>query len=495
LKLTNSYLFNELKLKGSLIPIGVVCLLAYIAKLAYGSVIGGATDDFILISEGLNFDYSFYVSQGRWAVAFISTLLAPLELDYIGGKNLFGIIYAIQIAFSMLILIRFLNSRTGKYFEIILLGIATLHPYLGEIFTYRHATMINSLSFSYPAMAVGYILLYNKRYRLLGIPLIIWALSGYQVVFSMIMVFIPIQILSNLLKGRDITDILKKMAIPLGLLVGTLLLYVLTNRFILNIMDIPASPRSAFLGLGDLNVRFTQILTLAQRTFISNEAIALSVPKWILLALLLSLLVTILAKKNPSKKYNMAKILCIPLLLISAIGIIGPAMLLDVWWSTPRVLSNIGFFWALVLLLFIYEIGEKKALLIPLGLVLLSFIYSNNRILADQQRMNFLDFHKSNRIVVQLEQIDGFQEKRILFFRENEIIHSHGPSTKYMDLNISALYPGWSRLSMLEYVSGYRFTPATTQDEITIKEKHKTLPSFPSKGSIFCEGEIIVIQL
>ena len=108
LKLTNSYLFNELKLKGSLIPIGVVCLLAYIAKLAYGSVIGGATDDFILISEGLNFDYSFYVSQGRWAVAFISTLLAPLELDYIGGKNLFGIIYAIQIAFSMLILIRFL---------------------------------------------------------------------------------------------------------------------------------------------------------------------------------------------------------------------------------------------------------------------------------------------------------------------------------------------------------------------------------------------------
>ena len=224
------------------------------------------------------------------------------------------------------------------------MGIATLHPYLGEIFTYRHATMINSLSFSYPAMAVGYILLYNKRYRLLGIPLIIWALSGYQVVFSMIMVFIPIQILSNLLKGRDITDILKKMAIPLGLLVGTLLLYVLTNRFILNIMDIPASPRSAFLGLGDLNVRFTQILTLAQRTFISNEAIALSVPKWILLALLLSLLVTILAKKNPSKKYNMAKILCIPLLLISAIGIIGPAMLLDVWWSTPRVLSNIGFF-------------------------------------------------------------------------------------------------------------------------------------------------------
>lgn len=495
MKRTHSFLFNELKLKDAWKPIGIACLLAYIAKLAYGSVIGGATDDFILISEGLNFDYSFYVSQGRWAVALISTLLAPLELDYIGGKNLFGVIYAIQIAFSMLILIRFLNLKTNKYFEVILLGIATLHPYLGEIFTYRHATMINSLCFSYPAMAVGYILLYNKRYRLWGIPLIIWALSGYQVVFSMILVFIPIQVLSALLKGKDIQDMLKKMAIPLSLLLGTLILYVLTNRLILNIADIPASPRSAFLGLGDLNVRFTQIFTLAQRTFISNEAIALSVPKWILLAILFVLLASILVKKKASQNLTQSKVLCIPLILVSAIGIIGPAMLLDVWWSTPRVLSNIGFFWALVLLLFIHEMGNKKLIYIPLGLVLVSFIYSNNRIMADQQRMNFLDFHKSNRIVMQLEEIDRFQEKRILFLRQNELMYSKGPSTMYMDLNISALYPAWSRLSMLEYVSGYQFKPATAQDETKIKEKYKTRPSYPSKGSIFCDEDIIVIQL
>lgn len=494
MKLNNSFLFKELNLKDSLVPLSVACLLAYIAKLSYGTVLGASTDDFLLISQGPQFDYSFYQSQGRWAVAFISKLLAPLELDYIGGKHLFGIIYALQIAFSMLILIRFLKIKTGKYVEILLLGIATLHPYLSEIFTYRHATMINSLCFSYQAMAIGYMLLYQKTCRLWGIPLIIWALSGYQVVFSMILVFIPFQILNELLRGKTVKETLNKMAVPLGLLGGSLVLYVLINRMLLGFYGIPASPRSAFLPLSEWNERIAQILTLAQRTFISNEAVALSIPKWILLALLALLLIFVFTKKKGGK-YTLSKVLIIPLLFISAIGIIGPALFLDVWWSTPRVLSNIGFFWALVMLLLIRELDDKKVLYVPLGIILLCFMYSNNRILADQQRINFLDFNKSNRIVAQIEAIDNFQEKRILFLRQKELMYSKGPSTMYMDLNISALYPAWSRLYMLEYVSGYQFTQATAEDKLMIKKKHKTIPSFPSKGSIFYEGDVIVIQL
>jgi len=493
LKLKNSFLFKELKLENSLIPIAVVCILAYIAKLSYGLVMGGSTDDFFLVSQQFQFEYPFYMSQGRWVVVFISKILAPLELDWVGGKNVFGIFYAVQIAFSMLILMRALDIKTGKYMEITILAIATLHPYLAEIFTYRHATMINSLCLSYPAMTIGYILLFNKRYRWIGVPLIIWALSGYQVVLSMVLVFIPIQFLNEVIQGKKVKATIQKMVIPVAMLLGSLIIYILLNRLLLSLTGTTPDTRTAFLELNLLGDRITQISELLQRIFIQNESIALLFPKWILLILLITLYGFILSKKQPG--IRSAIVLFLPLILISTICIIGPSILLKIWWSTPRVLSNVGFFWALIILLLVREMGQRSVLFAALGTVLFGFIYSNNRMMADQQRINFLDFQKSNRIIAQVEKIDRFQEKRILFLRQNEIMYTKGASTMYMDINISALYPAWSRLHMLQYASGYTLTSANAVDELQIKEKHKTIPSFPAQGSIFVDGDIIVIQL
>lgn len=64
-----------------------------------------------------------------------------------------------------------------------------------------------------------------------------------------------------------------------------------------------------------------------------------------------------------------------------------------------------------------------------------------------------------------------------------------------MDMNISSFYPAWSRVQLLEFVSGYDFQTASYEEEKEIVEKFPERKSYPQQGSIFEYKDIIVIQL
>lgn len=477
-------------------PLLFTCFLAFIAKSSLVGPLNNAVDDYFHISNGFNLDGKLSLSQGRWGQALLFYITSFFNLDYSGASPLFSMLYSLQIAFSIQLLIRSFNIKIDKWLEAFILATATLHPYFCEIFTFKVTMMALALSFSYPAMSIGYLLLSEKKVirKIIGMTLIIWSLANYQVGLNVILIFIPFQFILVWEKEIDIYSTLKKVGTHVTLFIASVLAYFLSNMLLLKVIGIKSVSRATPIQISQLQERFNQIIDLYSQIFFKNEAISSSFAKWILI-LLLFILLGVVVKHFINKKRKL--VLFIPfvfMIIVGALAILGPSSILSIWWPVPRILSGIGFFWALTILLLVFYSNQSKILYIPLFFILLSFTYNNNRVLSDQKRINFIDYNKANRIVSQIETLSNFKNKKLLIFQGN-YAYSKGIGTNHMDMNISSFYPAWSRVQLLEFVSGYDFQTASYEEEKEIVEKFPERKSYPQQGSIFEYKDIIVIQL
>jgi hypothetical protein len=140
-----------------------------------------------------------------------------------------------------------------------------------------------------------------------------------------------------------------------------------------------------------------------------------------------------------------------------------------------------------------------KLLLLALITSTMSHISMNHNIASDQAYLNFLDRSKAQRILSELEKIDGFKTKRLYIHQRPDCwVNEYNIKTNVGDMNLSAFCASWSKYKLLEYVAGYPITPTNNNDNLYIDSLYQTIneqekPLWPHKKGIWVNDSIIAI--
>jgi hypothetical protein len=119
----------------------------------------------------------------------------------------------------------------------------------------------------------------------------------------------------------------------------------------------------------------------------------------------------------------------------------------------------------------------------------------SNQILADQQNINELDKMKANRIISRLENLPNFGNVKFLHIAGGSWSYPTQIRTTQGDLNISAFYPDYSKVSLLTTVSGYTFETATGPKAVFGKQYCNSKQPWPDTESITIDDDLAVICL
>lgn len=123
-------------------------------------------------------------------------------------------------------------------------------------------------------------------------------------------------------------------------------------------------------------------------------------------------------------------------------------------------------------------------MLVLSGFIVLSFIGTNNHIFQDQVRVNLRDIAKANRIISRLEAMPDFTQIAGVIVVGGQWTYLSPLKTVQGDMNISALFAEWSKLPLLNEVSGYNLQSAPP----AVMEKAKgyclTAPKWPSAQAV-----------
>jgi hypothetical protein len=109
--------------------------------------------------------------------------------------------------------------------------------------------------------------------------------------------------------------------------------------------------------------------------------------------------------------------------------------------------------------------------------------------------LNSWDAMKANRIVTRLEQNPAFQQVQTIFISGGKWAYPAHLRTIQGDLNISAFYPGYTKLPLLIEASGYNFKPATKEQKVQGEQVCKQVAPWPSPESVSILGNLAVICL
>jgi hypothetical protein len=211
---------------------------------------------------------------------------------------------------------------------------------------------------------------------------------------------------------------------------------------------------------------------------------------------------------NNARKFNtvFSKILLaigvIALVFISLLSTAISGLFLEVWWMVPRMITGFGLFTMLIFTI-AFQVNTSaiihKLLLLILIITTVSHINLNHQIANDQAYLNYLDRSKAQRMLNNLEQIDGFKTKRLYIHQRPDCwVNEYNIKTNVGDMNFSAFCASWSKYKILEYVAGYSITPTNINDNLYIDSLYQTInehekPIWPHKNGIWVNDSIIAI--
>jgi hypothetical protein len=262
----------------------------------------------------------------------------------------------------------------------------------------------------------------------------------------------------------------------------------------------PLGARGDFISPADLAPRISMALAQLKYMFFLNEPILPVATKYVLAAALLTGMG--FAFRNISireggpgvsrfaRAAGLALVVGIPLC-------IGIQLLLHEWWPTSRVLVQTGMFWGGMFALTYYFSGRlgRRVITIFLTVVLVSFLGLNDRIFADQHRVNMRDLAKANRIVARIEALPDHAGIRNVVVFGGSWRYDQPIRTMEGDLNISAFSPDWSRLSVLNEISGNDFHEPAPPLKAKAMAYCQTAQKWPEPGSVISIETTAVVCL
>ncbi len=504
----------------------------------------------------------FFIGDGRWGNYLVAYVLFNIfgAISSITVSYFFGILYQFQLAYCCWLVARFFQLNISDKWLIIPFLLLITHPHFAEIQTFKSATTITSFSFYLPIGIIGTVFLFNQKsfWKFIGVLLITYALSVYQLIVNVVAILILLKGLDSLINKKE-DKLISNILTPFFFLGLSLVIYLIINKLALYVLDIPLTNRAEIVSPINFIKQIARIILMNPYNFFKELSILLipgliaivfnnianqanlkqlkladislvniatfiglvfftSILNWFntwiyhiakfgkivpdlaeyaLIFLVTSSLFHFIRLQIDLKNYYFRTLLIVIIIPVSFLAISGISLILSHLYLPYRVFTGTGFFVAIIAALYYTKIQDqllfKNLTLGICTMMVLSFTLSTNSIFFDATLVNQLDRNKANRIVSTLEQIPNFKEKKILIHTISNNYAQPIP-TKAGDLNESAFNREWSKLRLLEYVSGYNFKTATDSDIEFAKSQLTTNQArWPAKESILVEKDLIII--
>ncbi len=489
-----------------------------IALLPFFNATVFSIDDYHLFYEGINNPNTirFSIESGRW----FGIIMFKFWSLFIGNGGFSGIIVSyisvcIQFIFCAYILVKSYKLNTQSWYIPVVISLGFIHVFSAEILTFKIGLMVNiGFSFLYAISFYSWYLMqkFDSRFFLALIGIVL-SLAAYQVIINVLIVITLLGFVLEIttLQKDEVLSIKKFKQNPfvvrlVGIIMGTTI-YLIANKAILAFMGLASSNRSQFIKLSNIDLRVNQIYMLFKNILFDANSFLIPQPiKFLFLGvtcLTLILIVTNIGRKLNAFYYKLLfAIGLITLVLTSLLSTAISGLFLEVWWMVPRMITGFGMFTMLIFIL-AFQINKSafihKLLLLALIITTVSHISMNHNIANDQAYLNFLDRSKAQRILSELEKIDGFKTKRLYIHQRPDCwVNEYNIKTNVGDMNLSAFCASWSKYRILEYVAGYPITPTNNNDNRYIDSLYQTTnekekPLWPHKKGIWVNDSIIAI--
>jgi hypothetical protein len=416
-------------------------------------------------------------------------------------------IYICSLIWVGLIIVRLWRIPENILLNSLIVLLIAIHPYQAELFTFKSVPFYTSIS-----LFLAFIGLY---YSELKFKTIIWtslfvafALSIYQIFLNIISITICfslifevfIQYRSNHSINWRKTIVETKLLPRLITTIGGVILYLAANKIVQYLLHITPTSRSQFISLHDISSRLAEVKALLIKVFTSPEPILPGALKILLFSLLLfAIIVSIEKIFSLRTNKNRLSSLVVFLVLLSAatLSIIGVILPMQDWWPVPRVLSAISIFWAGIVSLAYLNSGKlsRPMVVVLSSVVLFAFAGINNHIFTDQLRVNMRDFHKANRIIMRMENHPDFPKVKRVAIVGGSWAYLSPIYTAQSDMNISAFAPAWSKVEILNELSGYNFDRATPDEQKIAEGYCGKVSKWPDPDSVTINGGVFIVCL
>ena len=468
-------------------------MVAWFPKLVPGYL---SFDDFYLIhADDLRGHIHHFLSQGRFGMALVQTLLVRLGADPIHAPTLLAFVSIFLLAVVAAVTARLwdLESRPSS---LVACALCFVHPYGAEMWSFRLAPIHYSISLLL-AFSGAALLRRGRGMIALPIALIAFSLSVYQVSLNPLLVAVALGVCLDLARvggGRDeLLLVIRVWATVLLAIAAACLLYLGANELVLRVLAISPEARNGFVAAGDAPARAAEIARQLPRLLFKERQLGTGLLGALQLALLLLALALAAARARAERSFGKLALTAVLLAaaLLAVVGIVG---VVRVFWPAPRTLTAVGFYWGGVLALASVLAGPRLRLLVvgAGALLLLGYAGIDHRAAAEQVRINARDLARAGRILERFEQHPRYSELQRI-----ALVHppmSYGDlHTVTGDLNTSALAVAWSQSAVFEEAAGRPFGIATEQDRSGAQKLCAAAPRWPAQGSVTIEGPVGIV--
>jgi hypothetical protein len=487
-------------------------ILFGIVLVARGGILlrGFAVDDYSYGQGFSDIDRDLIQSQGRFLLVAVDSAISTLGVNVNDIYwSLAWVALALQAALVISIL-RFVGvfNRAGVG---VAAALMVAHPYLAEILTFRMVL---------PGYCLGALLtiiameaLQNPsegRYVkfLISVIATVAMLFVYQGFLNYLAVAIVFALLNDSLSKETAATAPRTLTPGQQHAIALLLVCIISAVGFLTIMAglknfdvIELTARAKIVQLNEVAERAFQFRELISKVYFLPEPVAAQWPKLLIACMMALSFVVILVEGFRAPGLLRRKVILLGALVALLPLTPGVILLFRDWWPVPRVLVQVSLIIGLVVLLGWSILRDRfpripsAFLTVPVIILTVSFIFKNNQIFADQQRLNSWDAMKANRIVTRLEQNPAFQQVQTIFISGGKWAYPAHLRTIQGDLNISAFYPGYTKLPLLIEASGYNFKPATKEQKVQGEQVCKQVAPWPSPESVSILGNLAVICL
>jgi hypothetical protein len=478
--------------------IALASIISFVARWAAFFPLAYAIDDYrtSLSTSCSDMEY-LYISQGRWGLYLLNRVLELIGFDLYYYSTFGFVLSSIFLILSGVVICRIWNIKdsTPSFMVVIF---TVIHPYQVEYFTFKVASLFGLPLF---LSVLGlYLSTFNRIMYIIAIISICLSLSIIQTPMNYLSIVLLFYVMSAIIRKYSNCDRMdwvsainsRDMLHSFSAVFLGSILYVIISIIIVILYNYAPEGRAEVLPLTALNMRISQLWTLLKTMFFIKEP---------LLPLAYKRIFSFICSARNALLFNGKKgflsfSVIFVLFFMSLLSVVGLSLGLKVWWPVPRVLSAISLFWGGIIAFTYIQASNssmKMIVLIPAIVLLIGAIAINNTVLTEQLKVNMRDRQKACRIIARIEARPDFEKVKKLAVIGSVWGYPSAIRTAVGDMNISAFGASWSKLAILNEVSGYNFLPPDSEEYKYAEGYCSNSPKWPHENSIVIHNDLAVL--
>lgn len=500
-------------------------VLSILAKGISAFALAYAVDDILWI----NFPFEGSIlrevalGDGRFLYPVLVEFFYQLGIDAPKAYTLSAFCMMASLVLSAQLTCRLWRVEKEWLISLIVIALVTLHPYQADIFTWKISMLTGGIPFVLTMLGLWFSVSLPRYGLGLGVLAITASLAVHQlaITFAAVAVCFSV-ILVTVQTSKPLREVwlerkLNQQFLALGLALGCYLVVASLVRFVWP--PIAAFDRAKILNNLDSIAPSDNISNLLDLLFFHNSLFT-PLADWglaLLAGIFTIVLIGRIVKSQWCINYKLLAIALVVVALVSAwVASMGLAILSQKGPILVRSMMAFSVMWAgIATVTLSIGQGDKVYYRLIVGIIFLisfAFVATNNQVLSDQLRANQRDIEFANRIVSNLEQLDGFHHvvNVAVIGINNQSLNGlrtglDMSSPKQSNLGVvtsvfTRTYSNVYRIQLLNEATGYRFGSTPTPEEnktaeLYCKYARDYIGLFPTKGSIVIDKELGIVCL